>query len=88
MTVRLGLGPRWDRHTRPLRRAGSAPACVKNEGSRRENFRGSMSKLSVWLSTLRRVGRPTTAQDSLPAVGPLYRAGLTTRRVPIKVSEV
>ena len=71
-----------------VRRADAAPACVNNEGSRRENFRGSMSKLSVWLSTLRRVGRPPTAQDSLPAVGPLYRAGLTTRRVPTKVSEV
>src|SRR5438045_2989790 len=36
VTVRLGLGPRWDRHARPLRRADAAPACVNNEGSRRE----------------------------------------------------
>jgi hypothetical protein len=78
-TVRLGLGPRWDRHARPIQCVGAAPACVNNEGSRRENFRGSMSKLSVWLSTLRDNGRPpprktcfrllacSTGRDWLPA---------------------
>ena len=58
LTVRLGLGPRWDRHARPITRVGAVPACVNNEDSRRENFRGSMSRLSVWLSTLRNGGRP------------------------------
>jgi hypothetical protein len=58
LTVRSGLGPRWDRHARPLRRVGAAPACVNNEGSRPEKFRGSMSELSVRLSTLREDGRP------------------------------
>src|SRR5262245_20200010 len=37
-------------------------ACVKSGGSRREKFRGSMSKLSVWLSTLRGGGRPPPRQ--------------------------
>ena len=43
-----------------LRRADAAPAFANREGSRRaERFRGSISRLSVWLSTLRGVGRPT-----------------------------
>ncbi|MBY0521906.1 MAG: transposase [Gemmataceae bacterium] len=54
-------GPRWD----------------IGEGSRRENFRGSMSRLSLWLST----------QDSPPAAGQLYRAGLAPAGFQRKVSE-
>src|SRR5205814_664296 len=34
--------------------------------------------------THRRVGRPTTTQDSLPAAGQLCRVGLVTHRVPTK----
>jgi hypothetical protein len=59
MAVRSGLGPRWDRYARPLRRTDTAPACVNNEGSRPENFRGSMSELSAWLSTLRNASHLT-----------------------------
>ena len=58
-TVRSALGPRSDRHARPLRRADAAPACVENEGSGREKFRGSMSELSAWRPTLRSGSRPT-----------------------------
>src|SRR5262249_61914009 len=54
----------------------------------RENFRGSMSRLSISLSTLRRLGRPTTTQDSLPAAGQLYRAGFGPAGFRRKVSEL
>jgi hypothetical protein len=50
----------------------------------RGGFRGSIAGPDCWLSTLRRVGRPTTTQDSLPAAGQLYRVGLVTHRVPAK----
>ena len=36
------------------------------------------------LSTLRGVGYPTPAQDSLPAAGQALPGGLSTRRVPTK----
>ena len=71
-----------------VRRADAAPACGNSKGSRQENFRGSMSRLSVWLSTLRRVGRPTTTQDSLPAAGQLYRAGFGPAGFRRKVSDL
>src|SRR3712207_1393449 len=44
--------------------------------------RAVASRLS--LSTLRSPGHPGTTQDSLPAAGLLGRAGLVTRRVPMK----
>ena len=47
-----------------------------------------MSALSVWLSTLRRVGRPIATQDSLPAAGQLYRAGFGPAGFRRKVSEL
>jgi hypothetical protein len=39
-------------------------------------FRGSITRLRHWLSTLRRPGRPDTTQDSLPAVGQTLPDGL------------
>jgi hypothetical protein len=39
-------------------------------------FRGSITRLRHWLSTLRRSGRPNTTQDSLPAVGQTLPDGL------------
>lgn len=47
-------------------------------------FRGSITRPRHSLSTLRRADRSTATQDSLPAAGPLYRTGLSTRRVPTK----
>jgi hypothetical protein len=40
------------------------------------SFRGSITRLRHWLSTLRRPGRPDTTQDSLPAVGQTLPDGL------------
>ena len=50
----------------------------------RKVFRRSIAWLSDSLSTLRRVGYPTTTQDSLPAAGQALPDGLATRRVPMK----
>jgi hypothetical protein len=40
------------------------------------SFRGSFTRPLTWLSTLRRVGRPTTTQDSLLAAGPALPGGI------------
>ena len=39
-------------------------------------FRGSIARRLIWLSTLRRGGRPPTTQDSLPAAGPALPDGI------------
>jgi hypothetical protein len=57
-----------------VRRRG--PRYVHGEGSRNYSFRGSITRLRHWLSTLRRPGRPDTTQDSLPAVGQTLPDGL------------
>ena len=43
-------------------------------------FRGSITRPLTSLSTLRRMGRPTTTQDSLLAAGPALPGGIRTRR--------
>jgi hypothetical protein len=48
------------------------------------NFRGSITRPSTWLSTLRRMGCPTTTQDSLLAAGPALPGGIRTRKVSTK----
>jgi hypothetical protein len=52
------------------------PRCVHDEGSCITYFRGSITRLRHWLSTLRRPGRPDATQDSLPAVGQTLPDGL------------
>jgi len=52
------------------------PRSVHDEGSRVTYFRGSITRLRHWLSTLRRPGRPDATQDSLPAVGQTLPDGL------------
>ena len=47
-------------------------------------FRGSITRPLTSLSTLRRMGRPTTTQDSLRAAGPALPGGIRTRRVSAK----
>ena len=47
-------------------------------------FRGSITRPLTSLSTLRRVGHPTTTQDSLLAAGPALPSGIRTRRVSTK----
>ena len=43
-------------------------------------FRGSITRPLTSLSTLRRMGRPTTTQDSLLAAGPALPGGIRTRK--------
>jgi hypothetical protein len=70
---------------RPFRRRDVAFRRFKNVGSHEDiTFRGSITRPTHSLSTLRSPGRPGTTQDSLPAVGQLCRTGLVTRRVPMK----
>ena len=47
-------------------------------------FRGSITRPLTWLSTLRRVSRPTATQDSLLAAGPALPGGIRTRRISMK----
>ena len=47
-------------------------------------FGGSITRPLTSLSTLRRMGRPTTTQDSLLAAGPALPGGIRTRRVSAK----
>ena len=86
--LRLGpvLGPRQDRaHQARYGVAAWPPRVTKTRAPTSRRFRGSLAEPQRWLSTLRRVGRPTTTQDSLPVAGPsLSGRGLLTRRVPAK----
>ena len=50
-------------------------------------FRGSITRPLTWLSTLRRMGRPTTTQDSLLAAGLALPGGIRTAGFQRKVSE-
>lgn len=52
--------------------------------SRETLYRGSITRPTRSLSTLRSMGRPMTTQDSVPAADPLCRVGLSTHRVPMK----
>ena len=57
-----------------MRRHG--PRTDHREGSPQRNFRGSITRLSHWLSTLRSGRYRTTTQDSLPATGQVLPDGL------------
>jgi hypothetical protein len=73
---RLG-GPRVSCLTRP-------PLTSRTRAPYVFSFRGSIARPLTWLSTLRRVSRPTTTQDSLLAAGPALPGGIRTRRVSMK----
>ena len=77
------LRPRRDQRTRPFG-TSARPPLIPRRGLLHWNFRGSITRLRHSLSTLRRMGRPTTTQDSLPAAGQALPDGLPTRRVPTK----
>lgn len=64
----------------PARRC-CLPRCPRRRLSRC-TFRGSIPRPAPSLSTLRRAGHPATTQDSLPAAGLRYRAGVGTRWAP------
>jgi len=60
------------------------PLMSRTKAPRVFSFRGSITRPLTWLSTLRRVGRPTATQDSLLAAGPALPGGIRTRRVSMK----
>ena len=70
-------GPRVSCLTRP-------PLTSRTRAPRVFHFRGSITRPLTSLSTLRRMGRPTTTQDSLLAAGPALPGGIHTRRVSAK----
>src|SRR5271166_824132 len=70
-------GPRVSCLTRP-------PAVSTTKAPSVLYFRGSITRPLTSLSTLRRMGRPTTTQDSLLAAGPALPGGILTRRVSAK----
>ena len=78
------LGPRRDCSVRPYASLQHGPRGGEDEGSHEQAFRGSIAGLRHALSTLRRLGRPNTTQDSLLGAWPASQAGLVTRRVPTK----
>ena len=53
----------------PTRCGDAAPAKIKTKAPTTHSFRGSITRLRHSLPTLRREGRPSTTQDSLPAAG-------------------
>jgi hypothetical protein len=61
---------------RPVSMLRRGPHSVHGRGSCIYSFRGSITRLRHWLSTLRRPGHPDTTQDSLPAVGQTLPDGL------------
>jgi hypothetical protein len=82
------LRPRWDLRARPSRRFGTAFRDLKRVGSHDHPFsrlNHTACTLAVYASSLR---SPIATQDSLPAAGQLCRAGLLTRWVPNRVSEL
>ena len=60
----------------PLMSTTKAPSVLR--------FRGSITRPLTSLSTLRRVGCPTTTQDSFLAAGPALPGGIRTRRDSMK----
>src|SRR5271157_5840869 len=67
------VGPKY---ARPLRRLGTAPACVNNGGSREQKISGldrTALGLAVYASQWR---SPATTQDSLPAAGQALQDGI------------
>ena len=79
LIIRPVLRPRRDR-TGPVGPRvdlpDMAPAPDNNEGSPRRCFRGSIARLLIALSTLRRGSYPPATQDSLPAAGPALPDGI------------
>jgi hypothetical protein len=69
---------------KPLRRLGTAPACVNNGGSHDRRFRGSIARHRDSLSPLRSGGRPPPRKTRFRLLARLCRAGLVTRRVATK----
>jgi hypothetical protein len=69
--------------TRPSS-AAAWPLVIEGQRLPRKVFRRSIALLSDSLSTLRRMGYPTTTQDSLPVAGQALLDGLSTRKLPMK----
>ena len=69
------LRPRQDPRIRPYDASARPPLCPRRRLPQL-GFRGSITRLRHWLSTLRRPGHPDTTQDSLPAAGQALPDGL------------
>ncbi len=80
----LLFDPGMTDHTRPFSVRRHGPRSNHDEGSCWNVSRGSITRPGHSLSTLRRLDRSTTTQDSLPAAGQALPDGLDTRRVPTK----
>ncbi len=82
VTVRLGLGPRWDRHARPLRRAGAAPGGT----TARAPDEKKLSRLDVQAFRLTvyasQGGSPHRHARLASGCWPALPDGIRTRRVP------
>ncbi len=61
---------------RPIAVLQHGPHSVHGKGSCTYSFRGSITRLRHWLSTLRRPGYPDTTQDSFPVAGQAFPDGL------------
>jgi len=61
---------------RPVAMPRRGPHGVHGRGSCMYSFRGSITRLRHWLSTLRSAGYPYTTQDSLPVAGQALPDGL------------
>jgi hypothetical protein len=80
-------GPRENLRARPF--AALQCSLRSDDGVRLPQYvvsRGSITRRSRSLSTLRKVGHPNPTQDSLPAGGRLRRAGLSPAGSPQQVS--
>jgi len=80
------LRPRRDGTRQAFTTRPRGPRSDHDEGSRVDGFRGSITRPGHSLSTLRRVGRPTTTQDSLSATGQVLPDGLSPAGFHRKVS--
>ena len=61
---------------RPLRRSGMAPVQTTTRAPTNNDFRGSITRLRHWLSTLRSGDYSPTTQDSLPGAGQALPGGI------------
>ncbi len=86
--IRPVLGPRRDQarwRDQVSLMPGTAPARRKDEGSpRRTQFRGSIARRLISLSTLRSESHLSPRKTHFRLLARLCRSGLVTRRVPIK----
>ena len=80
------LRPRWDRRILPSRCVSARPPLCPRRRLPHSYFRGPITRLRHWPSTLRSASYPYTTQDLLPAVGQTLPDGLLPEGFQRKVS--